>query len=236
MAGGGQHGATPGVTTAVAIIVEFLNDFIDFKRAALAATTATQIGYVIAPIEFELRGVLPLATGFEFVFENIWHPTFYNELRVAPEDHGMLLTEARLNPKANREKMTQIMVETFNAPAFYVAIQAVLSLYASGRTTGVVLDAGDGVSHTVSIKSIENKMREIKMITPTTNEDITKNLDKIGSNSNKTHKILIENVNKIETNLNDSNESILKKLQLMKQSNAKGIKTNDTNNDIITKN
>ncbi|KAI9027813.1 actin 1 [Hyaloraphidium curvatum] len=79
------------------------------------------------------------------------HHTFYNELRIAPEEHPILLTEAPLNPKANRERLTQISFETFNHPQMYVAIQGVLALYASGRNTGVVLDSGEGVTHVIPV-------------------------------------------------------------------------------------
>ncbi|CAD6199043.1 unnamed protein product [Caenorhabditis auriculariae] len=99
--------------------------------------------------------------------EKIWHHTFYNELRVAPEEHPCPPHRGPAQPQGQQRKddpgrsaalepnprrmLLQIMFETFNTPAMYVAIQAVLSLYASGRTTGVVLDSGDGVTHTVPI-------------------------------------------------------------------------------------
>ena len=62
-----------------------------------------------------------------------------------------MLTEPPLNPKANREKMIQIAVETFNVPHVYAANQAVLALYSAGCTTGIVIDSGYGVTHTVPV-------------------------------------------------------------------------------------
>jgi actin-related protein len=83
--------------------------------------------------------------------EKIWHHTFYKELRVAPEEQSVLLTEAPLNPETNKEKMTQIFFEKFNTTAMYIANEAVLSLYASGQTTGIVLNSGDNHTYTVPI-------------------------------------------------------------------------------------
>ena len=70
---------------------------------------------------------------------------------MAPEKHPLLLTEVPLNPKHNREKMTQTLFETFDIPSLYVISQAVLALYTSGHTTGTVLDSGDGITHSVPI-------------------------------------------------------------------------------------
>ncbi|KAL5833244.1 hypothetical protein ACOSQ3_016918 [Xanthoceras sorbifolium] len=64
--------------------------------------------------------------------EKIWHHTFYNELRVAPEEHPVLLTEAPLNPKTNREKMTQI-IHTVPIYKGYALPHAILRLNLAGR-------------------------------------------------------------------------------------------------------
>ncbi|XP_076917056.1 actin-103-like [Bidens hawaiensis] len=83
--------------------------------------------------------------------EAIWRHTFRNELGVAPEEHRVLLTDTVLNAKEHREKMAEIMLETFNVLAMQAASQPLLSLYGSGRTTGIVLESGDGVTQVVPI-------------------------------------------------------------------------------------
>ncbi|CAL2052052.1 unnamed protein product [Caenorhabditis brenneri] len=77
--------------------------------------------------------------------------TFKNELHVKSEEHTVLLAESLSNPKANKEKMTEVMFERFNVPSYYVDKATALSLFHSGKTTGFVIDSGEGVTDIVSI-------------------------------------------------------------------------------------
>ena len=76
---------------------------------------------------------------------------FNNELGITASEHKMLLTEPPNNTKKNREKLVEMMIETFEVRNVYLGKQAVLALFATGRTTGTVLDAGEGVTHAVPI-------------------------------------------------------------------------------------
>lgn len=114
----------------------------------------------IGPKAEEYRGLLKIKYPMEHGvvtdwndMERIWQYIYSSkdQLNTFSEEHPVLLTEAPLNPRRNREKAAEVFFETFNAPALFVSMQAVLSLYATGRTTGVVLDCGDGVTHAVPI-------------------------------------------------------------------------------------
>jgi len=101
--------------------------------------------------------------------KHLWDYTFSEKLKINPEGRKVLLTEPPMNPKANRQKMCQVMFEEYGFQGVYVAIQAVLTLYAQGTsrfgllplmnlrylpiglTTGVVVDSGDGVTHIVPV-------------------------------------------------------------------------------------
>lgn len=82
--------------------------------------------------------------------EDIWNQ-IYKETKCKPEEHPVLLSEAPLNPRSNRERSAEIFFESHNVPAFFVGTQAILALYSSGRTNGIVLDCGDGVTHCVPV-------------------------------------------------------------------------------------
>ena len=121
----------------------------------------------------EKRGVLkidhPIQHG-EIVnwddMEKVWHYTLSEELKVSPEHHPILLTESPMASREHRERMTQIMFEVFNVPCFYSQSSAVLALFSGGRTTGVVLDSGQGITHAVPIYegfSIPSAIEKVQM-------------------------------------------------------------------------
>jgi actin-related protein len=133
----------------------------------------------------EKKGILtleyPLEHGIVTNWEHmqrIWKHTYDNELGVEPEDYPVLMTEAPMNPNENREKMIQFFFEDLKVPSFYVFTQAVLSLYASGKTTGLVVDSGDGVTHIVVVYEaycIKHAVNRIDLA----GRDLTKYLQKL---------------------------------------------------------
>ncbi|WWC71929.1 uncharacterized protein I206_105888 [Kwoniella pini CBS 10737] len=83
--------------------------------------------------------------------KHLWDYTFNEKLKIDPKGRKVLLTEPPMNPKVNRQKMAEVMFEEYGFGGVYVAIQAVLTLYAQGLQTGVVVDSGDGVTHIVPV-------------------------------------------------------------------------------------
>eukprot|EP01084_Bolivina_argentea_P127451 225396_1 len=114
----------------VALAISSRSDFIGDE--AVAKSGILQLRY---PIE---QGII---INYDDM-EKLWQHTFYNEMRIAPEESPILMSESALNPKKNREKITQIMFETFAVPGFYLAVDAVLSLYSIGKITGIVWSHG----------------------------------------------------------------------------------------------
>jgi len=81
--------------------------------------------------------------------EKVWQHACNNELHIASEEHPFVLSESPLTPKQNKEKLVQVLFESFSVPALNVSNTAVLVLFASGRTTGCVLDCGYAVAYSV---------------------------------------------------------------------------------------
>lgn len=118
------------------------------SKSRIDAQTRRGILNITYPIE---HGVVKDWDGMEAM----WSHLLCSELRIGapsePLDRAVLLTEAPLTPKPNRAKMAQVMFEKLGVPALHVRSAPLLALYAAGRASGLMVDSGDGVTHTVPI-------------------------------------------------------------------------------------
>ncbi|KAL0568645.1 Actin-related protein 2 [Marasmius crinis-equi] len=124
------------------------------ERLSTAQIKDLMVGDEAAANRNYLQVTQPMEHGIVRNWEDmrhLWNYTFDEKLRIDPRGKKVLLTEPPMNPKVNRQKMCEVMFEEYGFGGVYVAIQAVLTLYAQGLTTGVVVDSGDGVTHIVPV-------------------------------------------------------------------------------------
>lgn len=112
-----------------------------------------EVDFLVGEEAFGKRGIMNLKepvekgiiTDFDSM-ENIWHYCLYNELKIDPSEHPVLISENPQNPIENKAKSAEIFFENFNSKAFMAVNQAILALVAFGQTKGVVLTSGEGIT------------------------------------------------------------------------------------------
>lgn len=83
------------------------------------------------------------------LFEKVMDHTYSKYIKSESELHPVLMSEPAWNVRTNRERLTEVMFEKYNIPAFFLCKNAVLSAFANGRSTGLVLDSG--ATHSTAI-------------------------------------------------------------------------------------
>jgi centractin len=121
---------------------------------AASPLTLPLVGDAITALSGVVRVYHPLERGIIVSPDDaqaLWNYVLSDKLKLSHGEHPVLVTENAFCPRSNRERIAEIFFEAFQVPSLFVAIPAVLALYASGRTTGVVLDVGDSVTTAVPI-------------------------------------------------------------------------------------
>ncbi|XP_016069169.1 PREDICTED: actin-like protein 7A [Miniopterus natalensis] len=114
----------------------------------------TYVGQELVNPEVRLKLVNPLRHGIIVDWDSvqgIWEYLFQKEMKISPEEHAVLVSDPPLSPHTNREKYAEMLFETFGTPAMHIAYQSRLSMYSYGRTSGLVVEVGHGVSYVVPI-------------------------------------------------------------------------------------
>lgn len=134
---------------------------------------------------FEKRQILnlshPLQAGNIVDWDDmikVWNYLYYYELKVDPTEQPIHMAENTNPPAGSRERIMEIMFEDFRVPAFYISMQAVLSLYASGKTTGLVVDSGEGMTSVVPVFEAYSLNHAIVQM-PVAGKDLTEYMSKL---------------------------------------------------------
>lgn len=112
------------------------------------------VGDACAKLRHQLEVTYPISNGIVQNWDDmnhVWDHMIHNVLKIEPSECKILLTDPPLNPLSNREKLIETMFETYQFESVFIQIQAVLTLYAQGLLTGLVIDSGDGVTHVVPV-------------------------------------------------------------------------------------
>ncbi|KAM7092083.1 actin-like protein 7B [Molossus nigricans] len=129
------------------------------KRCSPAAAVGdarkeTYVGHELLGVEAPLKLVNPLQGGVVVDWDcvqNIWEYIFHTAMRILPAEYAVLVSDPPLSPSSNREKYAELLFEAFGIPAMHVTCQSLLSIYSYGKTTGLVVESGHGVSHVVPV-------------------------------------------------------------------------------------
>ncbi|KAM3848907.1 actin-like protein 7A [Vipera latastei] len=114
----------------------------------------TFVGRELQEATVPLKLVNPLRHGIIVDWDSVqdmWEYLFLREMRIRPEEHAVLVSDPPLSPTTNREKYAEMIFETFSTPAMHIAYQSRLSMYSYGKTSGLVVESGHGVSYVVPI-------------------------------------------------------------------------------------
>lgn len=128
------------------------------KYLSEGVSDASRRSVVVGDALRSLSGVIRLSNPMERASvvnwpdaEELWRHVLYDLLKVGHGEHPMLVTENAWNARKNRERLAEFFFETVQTPCLYVAVPAILALYATGRTTGMVVDVGDTVASMVPV-------------------------------------------------------------------------------------
>ncbi|XP_016078686.1 PREDICTED: actin-like protein 7B [Miniopterus natalensis] len=166
------------------------------------ARKETYVGHELLNMETPLKLVNPLKYGVVVDWDcvqSIWEYIFYMAMKILPEEYAVLVSDPPLSPRSNREKYAELMFETFGIPAMHVTSQSLLSIYSYGKTTGLVVESGHGVSHVVPI-SEGNVLPDLTGCSDYAGSDLTNYLlqllNKAGHKFTADHLHIVEHIKK----------------------------------------